>query len=136
VGGDAYCIGLDGLQREWLLRRPRRHQPQDITPRPQWTAHAPYNTVENHNLDQLLELLLPAEPHRLQPGGAAGRQVFRDYFYRAGARLLDVHKWIHKRGAHADFTYSPLEVYPGTNGDLHRPFGGSPTGWLWSFPGG
>ena len=59
-----------------------------------------------------------------------------EHFYRAGRSIMDIHKLAGNAPPSADFTWSPLEIYPGTPVTFTDRSTGAPTQWSWSFQDG
>jgi PKD repeat protein len=136
VGGDAYCNGSDGQQREWLLDVSNPASPRDITPTTTADMVAPYNGVDTHVAINYWSYFYRESPTGFNLMSPRSGKFSGDYFYRAGRSILDSHKWIHNVAPTADFTYSPLEVYPGTPVTFSDRSTGSPTSWSWTFQDG
>ncbi|HTG32445.1 MAG TPA: PKD domain-containing protein [Thermoanaerobaculia bacterium] len=136
VGGDAYCIGADGLQHEWLFDVSNPSNPTDVTPVQTTQVTAPYNGV---NVTRTVDYW--AYYYRPNPTGfnlvapRAGK-FNGNYFYRAARSIFDIHKLTRDVPPSANFTVSPAEIYPGTAVTFNDTSTGSPTNWQWTFGGG
>ena len=136
VGGDAYCNGADGQQREWLLNVSDPMHPQDITPSATMPVSAEYNEVPTSVHIDYWSYFYRGSPTGFNLVAPRGGKFNGDYFYRTGRSILDVHKWAANAPPTADFTYSPLEIYPGTPVTFTDRSAGGPQGWQWTFPDG
>ncbi|MFL6235066.1 MAG: PKD domain-containing protein [Thermoanaerobaculia bacterium] len=136
VGGDAYCNGADGQQREWLLDVSNPADPKDITPSATTPVTAKYNDVDTTVAVNYWSYFYRGSPTGFNLMAPRGGKFSGDYFYRAGRSIMDVHKWIHNVAPTADFSYSPTEVYPGTAVTFTDRTAGVPTSWSWTFPDG
>jgi PKD repeat protein len=136
VGGDAYCNGSDGQQREWLLDVSDPANPKDISPTATTTVSAKYNEVPTNVAINYWSYFYRESPTGFNLMSPRAGRFSGDYFYRAGRSIMDVHKWIHNVAPTADFSYSPTEIYPGTAVTFTDRSAGVPTSWSWTFQDG
>ncbi|HEY2293448.1 MAG TPA: PKD domain-containing protein [Thermoanaerobaculia bacterium] len=142
VGGDAYCNGADGQQREWLLDVTDPTQPKDITPTATTSVSALYNGVSTPVSIDYWSYFYRGSPTGFNLMSPRSGKFSGDYFYRMGRSIMDVHKWIHNVAPTADFSYSPTEIYASSATTQGTPVtftdrsAGVPTSWSWSFQDG
>jgi PKD repeat protein len=136
LGGNAACLGSDGLQHEWLLDVSNPTSPRDITPQQTLPQTAPYNSVQTTvpvNYWSYYDRDSPTGFNHVEP--AAGK-FNGQYFYRAGRSIFDIHQWVHDVAPTADFSWSPTQIYPNTPVTFTDASTGAPTSWSWTFQGG
>lgn len=131
-GDSGYC--QSGNQKEWLYDVRNPSSPTDISPQgtvvingapvSYWGWYYRQNGVHGFN--------------RVAPrvGKFSG-----DYFFRAGHAIFDVHRRTGGAPPNPDFTWTPAQIYPGTQVDFFDSSTGGPTAWDWDFlpdgnPGG
>ena len=122
MGGDAYCIGADGLQHEWLfdVSNPssptRRHagcRPSQVT--------APYNGVQRHRRTVNYWAYYYRPTRRASTSSRRARGKFNgSYFYRAARSIFDIHKLTRDVPPSADFTCRARRDLSRHAGDVHR----------------
>ncbi len=136
VGGDAACLGSDGLQHEFLLDVTNPSNPRDITPTHVIPETANYNSVSTTvpvNYWSYYDRASPTGFNHVEP--FAGK-FNGQYFYRAGRSIFDIHRWVHDVAPTADFTWSPTQIYPGTPVTFTDTSANLPNSWTWTFQGG
>lgn len=136
VGGDAYCIGADGLQHEWLFDVSNPSSPNDVTPTQTSQVTAPYNGVSvTRTIDYWAYYYRP-NPTGFNLVAPRAGKFNGNYFYRAARSIFDIHKLTRDVPPSANFTSTPSEIYPGTPVTFTDTSTGSPTNWQWTFGGG
>jgi PKD repeat protein len=136
VGGDAYCIGADGRQHEWLLDVSNPSNPVDVTPQQTTQVTAPYNGVDVTRTINYWAYYYRPNPTGFNLVAPRAGKFLGNYFYRAARSIFDIHKLTRDVPPTANFSYSPTEIYPGTPVAFTDNSTGSPTIWSWSFQDG
>jgi PKD repeat protein len=120
LGGDVLCGVANTPQREWLLDVSNPSQPRDITP-PVKANGGYWGWYYRTNATGF--------------NGVVPRKgmFWGQYFYRIGHSIFDVHQHVGAVAPAAAFTWSPLQVYPGTAVNFTDQSLGQPTSWTWTF---
>ncbi|HEY0556834.1 MAG TPA: PKD domain-containing protein, partial [Thermoanaerobaculia bacterium] len=148
IGGNASCLGGDGLSHEWLFDVSNPSSPFDVTrvsrqcpvgancAPPVIPETALYNGVSTTIPVSYWSYYERASPTGFNQVTPLAGKFNGQYFYRAGRSIFDVHRWVHDTAPTADFAWSPAQVYPGTPVTFTDTSTGGPTSWAWTFQNG
>jgi hypothetical protein len=113
-GSDDKCRG--GSQREWLFDVSQPASPRDITPTTGYWGWYYRGGATGFNG------VMPREA-----------KFYKDYVYRAGLSIMDIHRHTVGVPPTAGFTLGPTEIYPGTPIQFLDSSTAFPTTWTWTF---